>query len=150
MPTFPVGRVETLLQSNDSYRQIVEHTCLGCKFAKAQWILQGDTITKTFPNEPTISHEHLASLCEGNSVHSVIMSSILTLLQWNFNPRGHTENILFVYDVFLQQLLIGTQTIRSLKHFLPSPTTWMSLCYARVFYWSTSQRSLGDTGYSYP
>ena len=113
-PITPVVHAENPPQTNDNYRQIVEHSCLEYNCYTAQRVLLGEPINIDFPNEPTISHEHLTSLREGHSLHSVIMSSMLTLLQWHFNPLGQNEHILFVYYVFLQQLLTGTRSVRSL------------------------------------
>ena len=155
--TFPAGQDVNPPPHNDNYRHIVERTCNGYDCANARRVLQGDTSIIVFPNEPTISHEHLLSLREGKSVHSVIMSSFLTLLQWHFNPRGQPENILFVYYAFLQQLLTGTRTMRSLtkQFFALSHSKDLSTirsCFLLVHvtnvpggHWTFIYISLGDT-----
>ena len=73
------------------------------------------------PFEPTMTRLQLNSLEDGKSLHSSVMSCMFSIFNQHYNPPGRPSEYLFVYYVFLQQLVLGTRTLRSLtKQFFAS------------------------------
>ena len=114
LPRTHEKRTSNIPLIGNNYRHIYCISCLDYEVGLGEPAYSLLRPPPNFPNEPTMTREQLNTLQDGKSLHSSVMSCMLTLFQWHYSPPQIPEQFLFVHYSFLEQLVLGTRTIRSL------------------------------------